>query len=61
MPHTAKHARPEIYEQFRERRDDTEALAALKLWLDAVQARTLTEELIADLKERIEAVKPRVI
>lgn len=51
----------EIYEQFCELREDTEALAALKLWLEAVEARTLTEELIADVKARLQAVKPRVI
>ncbi len=51
----------DVYEQFRKLRDDTESLAALKLWLDAVEARTLTEELLADVKAQIEARMPRVI
>ncbi len=50
----------EIYTQFLNLREDTETLAALRLWLDAVEARTLTEELLAEVKTQIESRMPRV-
>lgn len=45
----------ETYGRFRELREDTEALASLRLWIEAAQMRTLTEELISEVKEKIEA------
>ncbi len=44
----------DTYRRFRELGEDEEALAALKLWLEAAQARTLSEELIAEVKETVE-------
>ena len=43
----------DTYRRFCELGEDEEALAALKLWLDAAQARTLTEELITEVKETV--------
>ncbi len=51
----------EIYQQFRELREDTETVAALRLWLDAIEARTLSEELLLEVRTQIEARMPRVI
>ncbi|MCP3962328.1 MAG: hypothetical protein GY719_31175 [bacterium] len=42
------------YRRFRELREDTEAVASLRLWIEAAQMRTLTEELITEVKEKIE-------
>ncbi len=44
--------------RFREIREDKEALAALKLWLEAAEARSLSEELLAEVKERVKARRP---
>ncbi len=44
----------DTYRRFRDLDEDEEALAALKLWLEAAQARTLSEELIAEVKETVE-------
>ena len=44
----------DTYLRFRELGEDEEALAALKMWLDAAQARTLTEELITEVKETVQ-------
>ncbi len=44
--------------RFREIREDKEALAALRLWLEASEARNLTEELLADVKARVKARRP---
>ncbi len=44
----------DTHRRFRDLGEDEEALAALKLWLDAAQARTLSEELIAEVKETVE-------
>ncbi len=44
----------DTYQRFRELGEDEEALAALKLWLDAAQARTLTEELITEAKDTVQ-------
>ncbi len=44
----------ETYRRFRELGEDKEALASLKLWLDGAQARTLSEELIADVKNTVQ-------
>ncbi len=41
--------------KFRELREDNEALASLKLWLDAVRSRGLSEELISQVKATLEA------
>ncbi|MCP3961395.1 MAG: hypothetical protein GY719_26410 [bacterium] len=40
----------ETYSRFRDLQEDTEALASLKLWLDAAQARTLSIEQISEIK-----------
>ncbi len=40
--------------RFQELREDGEALAALKLWLDAVRSRSLSEELISEVKSTLE-------
>ena len=45
----------DTYRRFRELREDKEALAALKLWNDAARARTLSEEILSDVKARLEA------
>ncbi len=45
----------DTYRRFRDLGEDEEALAALKLWLDAAQARSLSEELIAEVKETVAA------
>ncbi len=44
----------DTYQRFRELGEDQEALAALKLWHDAAQARTLTEALITEVKETVQ-------
>ncbi|MCP4203967.1 MAG: hypothetical protein GY769_18775 [bacterium] len=44
----------DTFRRFRELEADDEALAALRLWLDATQARELTEELIVDVGEKLE-------
>ncbi len=44
----------DTYQRFRELGEDEEALAALKLWHDAAQARTLTEELITEVKDTVQ-------
>ncbi len=44
----------DTYQRFRELGEDEEALAALKLWHDAAQARTLTEALITEVKETVQ-------
>ncbi len=44
----------DAYRRFRELGEDEEAVAALKLWLEAAQARTLSEELIVEVKEKVE-------
>ncbi len=44
----------DTYRQFRELGEDEEALAALKLWHDAAQARALTEELITEVKGTVQ-------
>ncbi len=43
----------DTYHRFRELGEDEKALAALKLWLDAAEARTLSEELISEVKETL--------
>lgn len=54
----------DTYRRFRELGEDEEAVAALKLWHDAARARTLTEELLTEVKETVqermvrEAAKP---
>ena len=45
----------ETYRRFRDLREDGESLAALKLWLEAVQSRSLSEELISEVKTTLEA------
>ncbi len=40
----------ETYRRFRELQEDAEALAALKLWLEAAQARSLTIDMISETK-----------
>ncbi len=45
----------ETFAQFQTLSDDAEALAALKLWLDASRERKLTEDLLSDVKARLEA------
>ncbi len=45
----------DAYLRFQELREDTEALAALGLWLDAVRSRNLSEELISEVKTTLEA------
>ena len=40
----------ETYHRFRDLQEDTEALASLKLWLDAAQERTLSIEQISEIK-----------
>lgn len=44
----------DTYRRFRDLGEDEEALAALRLWLDAAQARSLSEELIAEVKETVQ-------
>ena len=44
----------DTYLRFRDLGEDEEALAALKLWLDASQARDLTEELIVEVKDTVQ-------
>ncbi len=44
----------DTYRRFRELREDGEALAALKLWLDAVRSRSLSEKLISEVKTALE-------
>lgn len=43
------------YRGFRKLREDSQALAALKLWLDASRSRSLSEELIFEVKTTLEA------
>ncbi len=45
----------DTYLRFQELREDAEALAALGLWHDAVQSRSLSEELISEVKATLEA------
>ncbi len=45
----------DTHRRFRELREDSEAVAALKLWLDAVRSRSLSEELISEVKTKLEA------
>ncbi len=53
----------EIYQRFRDLQEDTEALVALKLWLEGAQARSLTIDAIsqfkATLSERMSQPKAR--
>ncbi len=44
----------DTFRRFRQLEADSEALAALRLWLDAVEARQLTEELINDVGSKLE-------
>ncbi len=44
----------DTFSRFRELGEDEEAVAALKLWLDATEARTLTEELITEVKDTVQ-------
>ncbi len=44
----------DTFRRFQELREDAEALAALKLWLDAVRSRSLSEELISEVKTALE-------
>ena len=44
----------DTYRRFRELREDTEAMASLKLWIESAQNRALTEELISAVKTTIE-------
>ncbi len=45
----------DTHRRFRELREDGEALAALNLWLDAVRSRSLSEELISEVKSTLES------
>ncbi len=45
----------ETFAQFQSMSDDVEALAALQLWLDASRERELSEDLLSDVKTRLEA------
>ncbi len=45
----------ETFGHFRTLSEDVEALAALRLWLDASRERGLTEDLLSDVKTRLEA------
>ncbi len=44
----------ETFTRFRELSADTEAIAALSLWKDAVHARKLADQLISDVKAKVE-------
>ncbi len=44
----------DTYRRFRDLGEDEQSLVALKLWLDAVEGRTLTEELINEVKETVQ-------
>ncbi len=44
----------DTYRRFHDLGEDEEALAALKLWHEAAQARTLTEELITEVKDTVQ-------
>ncbi len=44
----------DTFARFREQSADAEALAALRLWLDAAGERELSEELLLDVKSRLE-------
>lgn len=44
----------DTFHRFRELREDAEAVASLKLWIESVQNRALTEELISTVKTTIE-------
>ncbi len=43
----------DTYRRFRELQEDAEALAALKLWLEAAQARSLTIDMISETKVKL--------
>ncbi len=43
----------DTYRRFRELQEDAEALAALKLWLEAAQARSLTIDMISETKAQL--------
>ena len=43
----------DTYGRFRDLHEDVEALAALRLWLEAARRRSLTEELISEVKETV--------
>ncbi len=49
-----EHMAADTYRRFNELREDNEALAALKLWLEAAQDRTLSEVMIAEVKAKLE-------
>ena len=49
----------DTYQRFGDLQEDTEALAALKLWLDGAQARSLSIDMISELKGRVAELRQR--